>query len=83
MLFNSLKWMRGIRDLLGLAPLTPEGEIAWDAALGDLEDERLSAVLRGWLRTHTHNPTPAELRGIVEADAAGTSEAGAVEQQAL
>jgi len=63
-MFHSLKWLRSIREVLGLPPLSDEAEAVWDAALAAIDDARLVSILRAWMRSKTHFPLPAEIRAL-------------------
>jgi len=63
-MFHSLKWLCGIREVLGLPPLTDDALSVWDAALAGIDDAILVSILRAWVRSEKHFPLPAEIRAL-------------------
>lgn len=64
---NSITWLRGAREMLGLPAWSEAAEVAYFDVVGCASDELVLKSLRCFLRECGAFPGPAELREVVEA----------------
>lgn len=62
---NSILWLRGAREMLGLVAWSERAELAYFDALSERDDDEVLRGLRHFLRLHAEIPTPLQLREVI------------------
>ena len=63
---NSVQWLRGAREMMGLPAWSTQAEAAYFDAIGEGTDDEALRAMRWCLRNASEFPSPLHLRKVVE-----------------